>query len=307
VQTLAQIKDFLAARGLAPKRSLGQNFLVDHNLILKLVNSAGVKTGDLVLEIGPGTGTMTEELLVRGCEVVACELDDALAALNRERLPSLLATDQQHRFRLIHGDCLAGKRALNPDLLTALQSSGGRQPAANSPRPFSLVSNLPYGAATALLTTLLLHHPECSTMSVTIQKELGDRLTAKPRTKDYGPIAVIAQLTCRIEKVATAPPGCFWPQPDVTSTMLTLRRLPDGPVPETLAKVSELCDVIFAHRRKQLGSGWNQARQTLGLPDWDALRAVRGLENTTPAMRGEEFSPEQVLAMVHVWMNRAGS
>ncbi len=85
MQTLTQIKEMLESRGLSPKRSLGQNFLIDHNLIRKLVDESGVVDGDLVLEVGPGTGTLTEELLARGCEVVACELDDDLAALLEER------------------------------------------------------------------------------------------------------------------------------------------------------------------------------------------------------------------------------
>ena len=101
MQTLAQIKSLLDSRGLRPKRSLGQNFLIDHNLIRKLVDASGVAPGDLLLEVGPGTGTMTEELLARGCRVVACELDDALADILRERLGG---SECAPRFTLIHRD-----------------------------------------------------------------------------------------------------------------------------------------------------------------------------------------------------------
>ena len=296
MQTLAEIKSLLEAHGLRPKRSLGQNFLVDHNLIRKLVDASGVRADSLVLEIGPGTGTMTEELLARGCEVVACELDDALAALNLERLPSLLPPGESHRFRLIHGDCLADKRTINAEVLHALKDHAGH------PRPFALVANLPYGAATPLLMTLLLDHPECATMCVTIQKELADRLLAKPRTKDYGPIAIIAQLVCTVDRIAIAPGGCFWPQPDVTSALVHLARRKNDLLPGEIARVSQLCDILFHQRRKQLGSIWKEPQARLGLPTWDALRTVPGLEMIGPTQRGEELSPEEVLAIARTWI-----
>src|SRR5690606_14845366 len=108
------------------------------NLVVKLVDEARVGPGELVLEVGPGTGTLTEELLARGCEVVACELDRGLAALLRDRLGA------NDRFTLVEGDCLGGKRHVSPAVVEAL---GGR--------PFVLVANLPYGAATPLMLALL--------------------------------------------------------------------------------------------------------------------------------------------------------
>ena len=103
-QTLAEIKALLDARGLSPRKRFGQNFLIDHNLVRKLVDESKVTAGDLVLEVGPGTGTLTGVLLGRGCEVIACELDDGLTALMEERF------GDQERFSLVHGDCLASKR-----------------------------------------------------------------------------------------------------------------------------------------------------------------------------------------------------
>jgi len=112
LQTLAEIRSLLDAYGLSPKKSLGQNFLIDQNLIRALVDASGVGENDLVLEIGPGTGTMTEELLARGCRVIACELDDGLSEL----LSARFEKETGDRFRLIRGDCLANKRSLHPSI-----------------------------------------------------------------------------------------------------------------------------------------------------------------------------------------------
>lgn len=270
MQSLTEIRELLSSHGLAPKKSLGQNFLIDHNLIRKLVDAAGVGPGSLVLEVGPGTGTMTEELLARGAEVIACELDAGLAQLLRERFgadspaggtpatpetgsatlvaggtpaaPSSPAEGARGRFTLIEGDCLEGKRTLNREVVAALGA-----------RPFKLVSNLPYGAGTPLMSTLLVDHPECSVLAVTVQREVADRLAAGPGSSEYGALSVIAQAMAEVEAVATLPPECFWPRPDVTSRMAVLRRRA-RPLTEDAAGLGSACRAIFAHRRKQLGS-----------------------------------------------------
>jgi 16S rRNA (adenine1518-N6/adenine1519-N6)-dimethyltransferase len=278
VQTLAQIKSMLDERLLRPKRSLGQNFLIDHNLIRKLVDAAGVGPGSLVLEVGPGTGTMTEELLARGCEVIACELDDGLAALNRDRIPTLPGGVGE-RFTLIHGDCLAGKHDVNPDILRALAG-----------RPFTLVSNLPYGAGTPLLSTLLIDHPACRTFAVTIQREVADRLAAKPGSMDFGPLAVIAQSLCSIRRIATAPPECFWPRPEVTSSMLVLHRLA-RPLTDDARGLSNFCRVVFVQRRKQLGTLLGK-----GI-DWSVIAQAPGCEAIVPSLRAEQLSAAQIIAL----------
>lgn len=281
MQTLAEIKSLLESRGLRPKRSLGQNFLVDHNLIRKLVDASGVRSGDLVLEVGPGTGTMTEELLARGCEVIACELDDGLAAMLRERIPTLPGGVAGGRFTLIHRDCLEDKHHLAPEIVAALAG-----------RRFALVANLPYGAATPLMMTLLLAFPACGCMAVTIQREVADRLLAEPNNKDYGPLAVIAQVVARVERIAKAPPECFWPRPDVTSAMVLLtRRIDPPPATSDLAGLSDLLRDLFAHRRKQLGGLLGHAI------DWSAVAGAPGCEALAPTLRAEQLSIAQILAL----------
>lgn len=268
MQSLSQIRSLLTERNLTPRKSLGQNFLIDHNLIRKLADAADLANSDLVLEVGPGTGALTEELLARGCHVIACELDPDLADLLRERITST-------RFTLIEGDCLASKHRLSHALTRALAG-----------RPFKLVANLPYAAATPLLLTLILDHPECSLMAVTIQREVAHRLVARPGSRDYGVISVLAQTLCQLHRIATLPPECFWPRPDVHSAMLAIRRRPSPPPvdPHALARIAS---ALFANRRKQI------ARALLSLQ-------VSPPTSIDPACRAENLTPEQFVALARL-------
>ncbi|MGH7132213.1 MAG: 16S rRNA (adenine(1518)-N(6)/adenine(1519)-N(6))-dimethyltransferase RsmA [Phycisphaerales bacterium] len=268
MQTLSEIKALLESRGLAPRHALGQNFLIDKNLVAKLIDASGVKAGDTVLEVGPGTGTLTEGLLERGCRVVACELDAGLAALLRERIPALGFGD---RFTLIEGDCLETGKRLASAAATALGDG-----------PFSLVANLPYGAATPLMLNLLIERPNCSIMAVTIQKEVAERLMAAPASKDFGTLGVVTQAMAEVSLIATLPRECFWPRPDITSAMVLVRRRahPATDRPDLLAA---FCQRVFQQRRKQLGS-------TLG-------RAIPWPEGVTATMRAEELSVEQFVKL----------
>jgi 16S rRNA (adenine1518-N6/adenine1519-N6)-dimethyltransferase len=268
MQTLAQIRALLEERGLAPRKSLGQNFLIDQNLIRKLVDTSGVGAGELVLEVGPGTGTLTEELLERGCEVVASELDRGLAELLRERL------GPNTRFTLVEGDCLASKRELAPEIVQRL---GGR--------PFTLVANLPYGAATPLTTVLLTQFPKCRGLFVTVQREVADRLLAGPGSKDYGLVSVLAQALGEVKRIAVLPPECFWPRPEVTSSMVAITRR-ERPLTDDPGRLAEVCQRAFATRRKQLAS-------ILG-------RDVPWPPGVSGTMRAEELPVEKLVELSRV-------
>lgn len=279
MQSLSDIKRLLAERALSPKKSLGQNFLVDHNLIRKLVDAVGVTPGDLVLEVGPGTGTLTEELLARGARVIACELDDGLAAMLADRAAAndFPGGGGGDRLRVVHDDCISGPgKTLSPAVAAALREWGATDPSGPA---FSLIANLPYGAGTPLVVTLLLHWPQCRRMGVTIQKEVADRLAAPPGSRDYGLVSVVAQSLAEVRKIASLPPECFWPRPDVTSAMVTLTRRPQPRSADPIA-LAEFCKRLFASRRKQLGSILGR---TLAFP-----------EGIDPAQRPEELSVEQI-------------
>ena len=237
MQTLSDIRAMLAARGLSPKHRFGQNFLVDHNLLRKLVDASGIGAGSLVVEIGPGTGTMSEEILARGAELIAIELDRDLAAHVRE----LFA--RESRFTLIEGDCLDGKRALNADALALIGA-----------RHFTLVANLPYQAASPVMA-ICAAFPQCLGQFVTVQREVGDRLRAAPGGSEYGPLTIIVQAFAHVEQIAVLAPGCFWPPPEVTSAMLALRPRDATAIAhhETDA-FGAFVHTLFSKRRKQLGA-----------------------------------------------------
>ena len=288
MQTLAEIKLLLAARGLAPRKSLGQNFLIDHNLIRKLVDAAGVGPGSLVLEVGPGTGALTGELLDRGCRVIACELDRGLAELLRERFSA--PPDLANRFTLIEADCLGPARRLAPEIIEALTtpspSSNPKSAIQNPKSPFSLIANLPYNAATPLMLALLMDHPECRGLFVTIQREVADRILAKPGTKDYGTLGIVSQALATPARIANLPAECFWPRPDVASTMLSLIRR-EEPATSDPRALAEFCQRLFSARRKQLG----------GTLKGDPGLAAGWPEGILPTMRAEELTVAQIVRL----------
>lgn len=265
VLTQTQLRALLDRHALAPRKSLGQNFLIDANLARKLIDASGVGSDDLVLEVGPGAGALTGELLDRGCRVLACELDAGLAGLVEERF------GDSPRFNLVRGDCLAGKHALSPSLVSSLGDE-----------TFALVANLPYHAATPLVMTLLLDHPACRALWVTVQKEVADRLASAPGSKKYGEISVVAQALATIVPLAPLGPACFWPRPKVTSAMIGLVRRDELGTADA-HRLQSLCRRLFTKRRKQLSA---ILRDEMRDRAWPA-----GID---PAQRPETLTPAQV-------------
>jgi 16S rRNA (adenine1518-N6/adenine1519-N6)-dimethyltransferase len=273
-QTLSEIRALLAAAGLAPQHRFGQNFLVDLNLMRKLVAAADPQAGDVVLEVGPGTGSLTEILLATGVRVIAVEIDRGFQALLRTRL------GENPRFTLVQGDALASKHRLNPLVLNVLREN---PPA--SGRAYKLVANLPYQIATPLLVDLLLTDLPFARLSCTIQKEVAERLTGAPRTDAYGPVSVLVQLLAEITPHALLLPAAFWPRPEVQSVMLTLR-----PRPADEVRITDLpAFAAFVQR------GFQQRRKVLRrlFRDWDelALLAVFQQAGVSLQARPEELSP----------------
>ena len=272
VRTLAQIKETLESRGLAPRKSLGQNFLIDQNLVRKLVASAGPAENRLAFEVGPGTGALTEPLLDAGWRIVACEIDDGLCDLIEDEFAGAIGAG---RLILVRGDCLAGKRAIAPEVIDAL---GGES--------FVMIANLPYSIATPLILTLLVEHRACESLHVTIQREVADRLGASHGTKTYGEISVVTQALAEVKTIARVPASCFWPAPKVESAMISItRRL--TPLTDDPRGLVVFAHRVFARRRKQLGSILKEAVNA-GLVWPEGVRAMD---------RAEQLSAERMIAL----------
>jgi 16S rRNA (adenine1518-N6/adenine1519-N6)-dimethyltransferase len=267
-------RDLLAQLGHSPKRFLGQNFLVDGNIVRKSLDLAGVGPGDAVVEVGPGLGTLTTALLEAGAEVWAVEKDRTLHA----HLEATLAPRFPATFHLLEGD--------------AVEHPLAGLPADRAARDFKVVANLPYAIATPWLDEVLAGALPLR-MVLMLQQEAAQRYAAQPGTKSFGAISVFLQAAYDLapgHKVAAA---CFFPRPDVESHLLHVVRKPAPFVFPAAAKA--LIRACFQQRRKQIGA-LLRARLPEGVTGWRELLIADGLS--------EQTRPEAV--PVKTWVQLSG-
>ena len=244
--SLSQIKTLLARAGVRPRHRWGQNFLIDLNLMRFLVESADIHADDVILEVGHGTGSMTQLLAERARGVVAVDIDPIMADIATAELAECA------NVTLIHGDVLANKHTLNPAVIDAVAHAADG--AGGTVRSVKLVANLPYQIAAPLMMNLLIGPPAIDAMAVTIQREMADRMTAAPGTGDYGPLAIMLQAAGSVARIRTLPASAFWPAPKVTSAMVLWRRDPDALVrtESQIRSLAALVHGLFQSRRKTI-------------------------------------------------------
>ncbi len=243
-QTLSYLRNLFGHRGIAPRRQFGQNFLIDLNLHELIVRTAEVGPTDVILEVGPGAGALTTLMAASASAVVSVEIDPAMAALTRE------ISSGFPNVRVLNVDALASKHKINPEIFENLRAGLAIGP----DRRLKLVANLPYNIATPLIVNLLVHPELCpSLMVVTIQRELGERMLAAPKTEHYGALSVLVQALADAEIIRILPPKVFWPRPKVDSAIVKI-----APNPEKRAAIADLPwfhEVVrrcFMLRRKNL-------------------------------------------------------
>ena len=263
----SQVKAWCIENGFHPNKVLGQNFLIDGNALRAIVDAGleGIRdqgSGIRVLEIGPGLGVLTEEMLKRGCEVVAVEKDPVLAARLKESLGN------PEGLTVIEGDALevlSDPRSLIPD-----------------PSFSCMISNLPYQAGTRILLELVKAR-ELQSMTVLVQTEVAERLAAKEGTKTRGLAGVWAQLDYDVRIVRKVSASCFWPRPEIGSSVVRLDRHDRnlGLSAEERDLFHRLTKQAFEHRRKQLGSVFKDMIQSTAraeeLSNEDWIELVKGL------------------------------
>jgi len=206
------LKQIFSQRGISPNKRFGQNFLIDQNTLLSIPNIADLKEDDVVLEIGTGTGGLTRLLAERSRHVFTVELDRKLFEMSSDILKLY------KNVTLINADILKTKHELNPDI-PALILNWLRE---HNQTHIKVVSNLPYNISTPVIINLLEGNLPIKLMVLMLQKEITERMTAIPGTREYGILSIITQLFADVEAVKTLPPQVFWPRPEVYSALVKI-------------------------------------------------------------------------------------
>lgn len=269
----ADIRELAARLGVRPTKQRGQNFVIDANTVRRIVRTADVRPDDVVVEVGPGLGSLTLALLEAADRVTAVEIDDVLAAALpatvQARLPG-----RADRFTLVHSDALR---------VTELPG----------PAPSALVANLPYNVAVPVLLHMLDRFPTIERTLVMVQSEVADRLAAPPGSKVYGVPSVKAAWYADVKRAGAIGRNVFWPAPNVDSGLVSLVRRPAPPrTTATKEQVFAVIDAAFAQRRKTLRAalaGWAGSAA--------AAEAALTAAGVSPQARGEALTVEQFAAI----------
>lgn len=265
----SHVKAWCIENGFHPNRTLGQNFLIDRNILDAILDASGAGAGSNVLEVGPGLGVLTEGLLQRGARVTAVEKDARLAARLAESLGN------PPGLRVVEADALE----LDLDALLAERFD-------------AFVSNLPYSVGTRILLDVALHPLAPRVSTVLVQTEVAERFAAGPGAEARGQAGVWLQLDYGVRLVRAVKASCFWPRPEVGSTVVRLDRHPSPLGTEERRWFFDLTRCAFMHRRKQLGAILRRAPEPVGRED-AALAACFAAAGLEPTLRPEQLDNAQ--------------
>lgn len=255
------------------QKKFGQNFLIDSNILEEIIDAAGVTEDDMVLEIGPGIGTMTQYLCERARQVVAVEIDTNL-------IPILADTLKDYD----------NVEVINQDILKVDINELAEK--YNNGRPIKVVANLPYYITTPIIMGLFESHVPIDSITIMVQKEVADRMKVGPGTKDYGALSLAVQYYARPEIVVNVPPSCFMPQPKVGSAVIRLVRHENPPVDVKSEKLMfQIIRGSFNQRRKTLANGLNNFGG-INLSKEEIQESIREL-GEAENIRGEALTLEQ--------------
>lgn len=277
----ADLRGLADRLGLRPTKRLGQNFVHDANTVRRIVATAGLAADDVVLEVGPGLGSLTLALLGAVDAVLAVEVDPLLAGA----LPATVADrapDRAEGLRVYHADALRVRRA------ELVEAAGGRVPTA-------LVANLPYNVGVPVLLHLLAELPSLRRGLVMVQAEVADRLTAAPGTRSYGAPSVKVAWFAQARRAGQVPRAVFWPVPNVDSGLVALNARP-APSMEPREQVFALIDAAFAQRRKTLRAALATAAGSAATAE-QILRAA----GVDPGLRGEQLTIDDFARINREW------
>lgn len=262
------------------QKKFGQNFLIDTHVLDKIIAAAHITKEDLVLEIGPGIGTMTQYLCEHARQVIAVEIDKNLIPILEDTL------SEYDNVKVIQNDIL--KVDINQ---LAQEENGGR--------PIKVVANLPYYITTPIIMGLFESHVPIENITVMVQKEVADRMQVGPGTKEYGALSLAVQYYAEPYIVANVPPNCFMPRPKVGSAVIRLTRHKENPVQvEDEALMFRLIRASFNQRRKTLVNGLcNSPEVEAGKEEILAALEQMGM---SPTVRGETFGLEEFAKLANL-------
>ncbi len=262
----AQVRELAAQLDLHPTKQRGQNFVIDPNTVRRIVRAAGVGPDDVVVEVGPGLGSLTLALLEVGARVVAVELDERLAGLLASTV-ARRAPEAVQRLEVVHADAMR---------VTDLPG----------PAPTALVANLPYNVSVPVLLHLLALLPTLQRGLVMVQAEVADRLAAPPGSKVYGVPSVKAAWWADVRRAGTVGRHVFWPEPNVDSGLVAWTHREPPTTSASREEVFAVIDAAFATRRKALRGALRPLVPGAGAEDVTAALAAAGVD---PLTRGEQL------------------
>ncbi len=287
MQTKRQIQQLLASAGASPNKRLGQHFLIDLNLMRLLINSANIHNNDIVLEVGCGTGSLTEALAQHAGYCLAVELDKGLAKIAKRQLAKV------KNLEIINIDILDNKNTLSRvvanTLALAHKKYAGR---------ILLVANLPYNVASPVMLNLVTGPTIADSMYVTVQKEVADQMTASPGSGDYGTLSIFLGAIGDVKTIRILKPMVFWPRPQVDSAMVSFVRKEAklGRI-QNMELFSETINLFMGHRRKMLKACTKLARGKLAkINNWPEIFARCRIDST---QRPEQLTPEDYIAIAN--------
>ena len=262
------------------QKKFGQNFLIDGHVLDKIIAGAGVTKDDMVLEIGPGIGTMTQYLAEAAGKVVTVEIDRNLLPILQETLADY------DNVKVIHAD------VLSLDLEKLVQEENGG-------RPIKVVANLPYYITTPIIMALFEQHVSLANVTVMVQKEVAARMKSGPGSKDYGALSLAVQYYAEPYIVANVPCNCFMPRPNVDSAVIRLTRYEEPPVQVKDEKMLfKIIRASFNQRRKTLQNGLNNSSELNFTKD--QIAAAIAEAGFSPSVRGEALTLEQFAKLTDI-------
>jgi len=288
MQTKHQIQQLLGSAGVLPNKRFGQHFLIDLNLMRLLVDSAKIRSDDTIIEVGCGTGSLTEALAGRAGTVIAVEIDKKMAKIAKKSL------EKEKNVILFDADILENKNNINKTIAGTIEKSLEK----NRGR-LLLISNLPYNVAAALMMNLVTGPIVADAMYVTVQKEVDQRMLAAPESKQYGALSIFLAATGGVRKIKILKPSVFWPQPQVDSAMISFVR--DAEKSRGIGDMeifSDIVNLFMQHRRKMLKACIKSAKGKLGkIENWSY---IFGKCSVDERRRPEEISPEDYVNIANL-------